>query len=264
MIGIYLSYFFAVAIAICAIIIGVTFFKKRLQSKLHWGGFAIGVVASVFYVLLIMLLYRVTFSKEAYFNTVGFKTIVGFVYIALLAAIRMIILRMAAFNRYKEEQGLSFCFGLGAAPLGFLAIYSIFMFCCIAWNSIVHPPCVIEAEGFLSFADNTIISIFQPIIGHISYAILFVALAAIVVAFGYLLNIIATRRIKPLISVIWFIAVALLEAGALLPVFLGAMYRLNHWQPALIAVINAVIAVLMVRFIPLQKEEQEEYIKQFE
>lgn len=236
--------------------------KKKLE-KLRWGPFFIGVICAVAYFLIIMLLFRATFRSDYYYNTVAFRTLVGFVFLALLALARFLLVKAVFFSRYKEEQGFSFCFGLGAAPVAFLGIYLLIMTLVVAGNGIFNGPCVVESEGYLSFADNTIISVFRPAAGHVSFAVLFVALAGMFLISGGLLCRISIKRYHPAVSVAWVIFMMVLEAVAILPLPFVSMYGLSHWQLALIVCVAAIISAVLLIVMPKERKPAN-YTKQFE
>lgn len=237
--------------------------KKRMDIKVRWGTFFIGFISAVVYFLIIMLLFRATFRSDYYYNTTLFRTLVGFVFLALLAVARLLLVKAVFFTRYKEEQGFSFSFGFGAAPLAFLGLYLLIMSLVVAGNGIFNGPCIVENEGYLSFADNTIISVFRPAAGHVSFAVLFVALAAMFLLSSALLRRISEKRYHPAVSVSWVIFMVVLEAIAILPIPFIAMYGLSHWQLALIACAAAAISALLLIVMP-KEQKPANYIKQFE
>ena len=263
MIEILLCYIFAFLVCIAGLAGIYLFLKKKLQVKLHWGALSIGVITAVVYFFIIMLLFQATFRTEYYYNTPFFRSMVGGLFLALLALTRYMLVKVICFNRYKEDLGYSFSFGFGAAPAVFLAIYLLIMALVIAGNGIFNGPCVIEEEGYLSFADNTIISVFRPAAGHISFAVMFVLLPVMMLLSAHLLWRISEKKYNAAVSVVWVILFSLLETIAILPIPFINMYALKHWQLLLIVAVTTAIGVILLKFMPKEKKPSN-YIKQFE
>ncbi len=263
MTAILLCYIAAFLLSIAGFAALYLFLRKKLQVRLRWGMFSLGIITAVIYFLVILLLYHVTFNPDYYYNTPFFRSMVGMVFLALLCLIRLMLVKFAFFGRYNEQGGYSFCFGFGAAPGAFLTFYLLFMTLVVAGNGLFNGPCIVESEGYLSFADNTIISIFRPAAGHISFALVFFAFAAMEIASACLLHKISEEPYHPGVSVAWVLFAVLLEAGAILPIPFISMYGLAHWQLAVIVSILSAVSISLVRFIP-KKSDPSTYTKQFE
>lgn len=242
---------------------GIGCLFKKQEMKMRWGMFFLGILAAILYFAVVMVLFKLTFSGDEYYNTPLFRGTVGFVFIALLCLLRALILKGFFFGKYKEEQGLSLSFGFGIAPGLLLSFYLLIMAVVLAVNGIFNGPCVLEEGGYLSFADNTIITVFRPAAGHLSFAVLFVSFAVLILASGWLHKNISMTKRKMSVSIIWTIFLVVLEVLAVLPVPFFAMFGLSHWHVAVIGAIAAIAAVLLVRFMPRVKEEGE-YTKQFD
>ncbi len=239
------------------------YFKRFLKTKPHWGMFFLGIIAAVVSAVAVMLLWRVTFRTDHYYNTPFFRTMVGFVYLVLLCLVRVLIVRGVFFANYREEKGCSFCFGFGAAPGLVLAAYLLIMLPVVGFNGLFNGPCTIAEEGYLTFADNTIITVFRPAAGHIFFALAFLFFAVMTVSTGVLLRKVTQQRCRPGVPVVWTILAVVLEAAAILPLPFFRMYSLQHWHPALITGLLAAALVLLAWFVPKAREEST-YTKQFE
>lgn len=257
--------FYVAALIVCLLSLAAVFFfiKNKLQAKLQWGSFFIGVIAAVAYYLIIVLLFKATFSNKNYYNTTLFRALVGFVYIALLGLARLLLVKACFFNRYKEDRGYSFCFGFGSAPVAFLSLYLLIMTLVVGGNGIFNGPAVVENAGYLSFADNTIISVFRPAAGHLSFAILFFFIAVMVMTSGYFMYRLSEQSFPLAVTVGWIVMLIVLETVALVTVPFITMFQLAHWQLAVIAGIAAAISVALVVFMP-KKPKPVNYTKQFE
>lgn len=244
--------------------IGIFFgLKRSFKTKLHWGMFFLGIIAAVVTAAAVVVLWMVTFRSENYYNTPFFRTMVGFVYLALLCLVRLLIVRGTFFTNYREEKGYSFCFGFGAAPGLCMSAYLLIMLPVVGFNGLFNGPCTVAEEGYLTFADNTIITVFRPAAGHISFALAFLFFTVMTVATGVLLHKTTQQRCRRGVPVIWMILAVLLEAGAILPLPFFSMYSLQHWHLALIIGILTAALVALAMFVPKAKEEIT-YTKQFE
>lgn len=239
------------------------FLGKALKSAVKGGAFFGGMLLSVGYFLGMLLLFRVTFSNEMYYDTPFFRTVVGFVFLILLALVRFLVIKIPFFNRDRVASGHSFSLGFGMAPAAFLGLYSLIMFFVVAFNGMFNGPCIEEAEGLLGFADNTMISIFTPEAGHISFGLLFVAFAFFSLLFSWLIQRISDEPHRALVSFGWGAIMMALEAVMILPVPFIKMYGLPHYALPVIGLICGAVAFLLVRFMPMIQKEGA-YIKQFE
>ncbi len=258
-----LSYVAALAVLIAGFLGIYLFLEKKLQIKIRWGMFFLGIITTVFYCAAIVLLFRVTFSVDYYYNTVFFRSMVGLVFLAILCVVRLLVVRSTFFKNHRVEQGYSFSFGFGIAPAALMGVYLLLMTLVVAGNGLFNGPCIVEEEGYLSFADNTIITIFRPVAGHVSVALVFIAYAVMMTASAHLLQKLSKGNYRFGVSVAWTFFMILLEAGAILPLPFISMYKLDHWQLAVIVGIFAAINVLLVRFIPKVKSSTT-YTRQFE
>lgn len=239
------------------------YMKKVLKAQWKGKAFFGGILIALCYFLGIILLFRFTFSSNMYYDTPFFRTVVGFLYLALLALVRFMILKFPFFNHYRESGGHSLSLGFGLAPAAFLSVYALLMFFVVLFNGIFNGPCIVESEGLLSFADNTMISVFQPVAGHVSFAALFAIFGFFNLLFSRLIERITNERISLAVAILWPVALFALEAIMLLPIPFIKMYDLAHYALPIIAGICAGIAFLLVQFMPTKKKEAK-YIKQFE
>ena len=104
MIGIFLSYIIALLLSVGGLVGSIVLIRKKQKGLFRLGSFFIGIISSVADVVVIMLLFRLTFNGEAYYNTVFFRTLVGLVYLALLSLVRFLAVKLVFFNRDREEQ----------------------------------------------------------------------------------------------------------------------------------------------------------------
>ena len=254
----------AALVLFVAAFIGTLFFIKRfLKEKPHWGMFFLGIIVAAVSAAAVVVLWMVTFRTENYYNTPFFRTMVGFVYLLLICLVRVLIVRGALFGNYREDKGYSFCLGFGAAPGLLLTAYLLIMLPVVAFNGLFNGPCTVAEEGYLTFADNTIITVFRPAAGHVSFALAFFFFTVMTVATGVLLRKVTQQRCRPGVPVIWTILAVMLEAGAILPIPFFSMYGLQHWHLPLIVGILATVLVLLARFVP-EAQEEATYTKQFE
>lgn len=239
------------------------FLKKAVKIKPHWGMFFLGIIIAVVTAAAVVLLWRVTFRTDNYYNTALFRTLVGFVYLALLCFLRILIVRNAAFANYREDMGYSFCFGFGAAPGLFLGVYLLIMLPVVGFNGLFNGPCIVAEEGYLTFEDNTIITVFRPAAGHISFALAFLFFAVMTVGTGIILHKATHRLLHRGVPTAWTIFAIVIEAAAILPLPFFGMYGLQHWA---LAVMEGVLgaAMILLAFLMPDIKEAATYTKQFE
>ena len=253
------------ALIICAACFAAIYIilKKAFKIQTRWAVFFGGVLFALAYYAGVMLLFQATFRTQQYYNTTAFRTLVGLVFLLLFCFARFLILHIFFFRQDREQQAFSFAFGFGFAPAAFLAAYLLIMSLVIAFNGIFNGPAVMEESGLLSFEDNTIISVFRPVLGHVSVALLFCFAAVLSITLCWFMRRISTRDYHPAIRTIWLILLLLVESAAVLPVPFMKMYGLAHWQLPLIAAAAAGVNLLLVRMMPGERKTPH-YSKQFE
>ncbi len=239
--------------------------ERGLKTRIRWRSFFVGMLVSVLYFALALILIYVTFNNNYYYNTAFFRTMVGSLYFVLLALVRFCITKKFFYDQKKLSAGISFSFGFGFSPVLFLAVYLLLMLLIVSVNAIFNAPYVLEAEGYLSFADNTIISVFQPAAGHLSFALVFVGFDCFAVAFSAFIKKITTKHYHFAAVFGWVCLFLLLEAVSLMPIPFMMQFRLNHWQLALIEWVSVGLAIVLARFIPGgEPDPHPDYQKQFE
>lgn len=262
MTGIILSYLIALLITVAALIGSVFYLKKLRGQPICWGALFGGMLAALVCLIGILFLFRLTFSAENYYNTVVFRTLIGLLYLFLLNGLRFLLTKTAFFNRYREPQGYCFALGYSAAPTAFLCVYLFIMTVVLGYHCLFGGPAVITDE-YLSFG-NTIISVFRPVAGHVSFAGIFALYMVIVLAQVTFIDKTTTKPYRPVFVLLWTGLLIVAEAVALLPVPFIKMYQLAHWQLVILVAVMAVIAVLLTLFIPKPRAVETTYTKQFE
>ncbi|MBQ4052476.1 MAG: hypothetical protein IJD09_02390 [Clostridia bacterium] len=260
--GIFLSYLIALLITVVALIGSVVYLKKLRGQPLCWGALFVGMLVAFGCLIGVLFLFRLTFSAENYYNTVVFRTLIGLLYLSLLNGLRFLLIKTAFFNRYREAQGYSFALGYSAAPTAFLCVYLLIMTVVLGYHCIFNGPAVI-ADEYLSFG-NTIISVFRPVTGHISFAGVFALYLVIVLAQVTFVDKISAKRYRPFFVLLWSVLLVMAEAVVLLPVPFIKMYQLAHWQLVIVAAVMGVISILLTLFIPKPRAVETTYTKQFE
>ncbi len=314
------SYLITLLISVIGIAGGMLFYKKVLKTKIHLTSILIGIIDAVFLFTALIMVFQMTFSSIAYYNTPFFRTLVGLVFLCLFSLARFWI-RKSYFDGYKDrhskvslivfgliplgmaillgllmlaqkqfmiplilcllsmvhfllvrfglltgtvkDQGQSFGLGFGLSPILFVGFYVLIMIAVLLKNCLFNGPGIIN-DGYISFADNTIIAIFQPVIGHVSFASALLFYAAFVIAFDCYVQKINFGKYPLSVSIIWCILLVFMEGLSILPIPFIKMYGLEHWHLPIITGVLALMAGLFVRFMPKKKEMDTTYTKQFE
>ena len=263
MIKVLIVYLISLLLCIGGFIPVVRQLRKKTEKKIRFASLFIGVIAAVAFFLVMTVLFRATFRNLNYYNTALFSTLVGTLYIFLMSIIVSVLIKCFLFDRYKSEAGHSFLFGFGVTPVAFFVIYIFIMFVSLVINGLFNGPCTVEEGGKLCFEDNTMISVFQPVGGHVSFAILFLVLLLVLYSEGVLLQKISEEKHSLWISVVWMCGFHLFKALAITTIPFISMYGLKHWELALVVAILSAPCVLFARFLP-KVVVAEEYTKQFE
>lgn len=243
-------------------LLGLFYFLKAIKkSKIRWGMTFVGLLVSVIYYSLELLLFRTTFGTMDYYNTAAFKLVVGFLFLMFFCLARILIVRVVFFGRQKSDSGLSFCMGFGSAWALLFTVYLLVYTLVIVYYGLFVGLSITDVEGRLIFNDSTAIAVFRPLLGHLSFGVFFVSISVLCMSTGCLLAKIARKMIRPVFAVIWIILLMILESFSIqLVLYINAI---PHWAVALNSVVAASLSVVLVRFIPVRKEEAE-YTKQFE
>ncbi len=259
--------YYALGILLCVFsFFGIKFcLSKWMKTKIRWQNFVVGLLLSVLYFAIALVLIFVTFNNNYYYNTAFFRTMVGGLYFVLLALVRFIVTKKFFYDQKKISSGISFSFGFGFGPVLFLGIYLLMMFLIVGINGLFNSPHTLDAEGFLTFADNTIISVFQPAAGHLSFAFVFVGFNAFAVTFSAFIKRITSRHYHFGAVLGWLVLFLMLEAVALMPIPFVMQFNFKHWQLAVIEWLCVALAIILARFIPGGEHEPDpDYQKQFE
>ena len=262
MVEIFLSYIGGLLVCILGVLGGL-FWMKKEGRRFFAGPFFIGIIAAVAVTGGGILLFGLLFKGVDYYNTVFFRTLVGSVILILICALRFLLIKSVFFNRYKEDQGVSFSLGIGLMPSLFLGVYLLIMSLVLAGNCLFNGPSMI-ADGYLTFADNTIISIFQPVLGHLSFSLAFFFYSVMVLCSSKWMEKMAVKRYAPVVLILWTVLLCSFEGIGILLIPFMKMYGLSHWHLLLIFGIFAVLSVLLIWLAPSLKEKETIYTKQFE
>ena len=261
MASVLLVYLAAVLIGALSLFAIWSFLKKNKGIRIRRGLVAAGVVVSIVYYILELLLFTSTFGDNIdYYNTLTFRVVVGFLFLAMFCLVRIIITKKVFFNVRLKEQGLSFYMGFAGTWSALFTVYLFVMTLVLAYYGLFVGVETFDAER-LVFNDGTAIAVFRPLIGHISFAVFFASLGVIGMASGAFLAKIAEKKVRPFFSAVWIILLMILESVAIqMALYINAI---PHWGVAANSVIMAALSVLLVRFVPTSKAP-EEYTKQFE
>ena len=256
-------YFLSLLLCAAGYVFGFKALKKKCENKIRFGALFCGVIASVAFLFLMMLLFKATFNNDNYYNTALFHGLIGSLYVFLISTVTSLLVKALFFGRYKSEAGYSFLLGFGAMPSAFLSVYLLIMSVSVVINGLFNGPCTVENGGLLHFEDNTMISVFQPVWGHISFAVLFLMLGFLFYWEGVLLQKISETKRSLGISILWICGFHILKAIAITVVPFMSLFRLTHWQLAIIVTVFSLLSFVFVFFMP-KAPEQTEYTKQFE
>ena len=259
-----LIFYFCSVIAAVGAVIGAFLWFKKKEIAIRPLFLFLGVIISVVYFAILLVLFFSTFNatSDQYFNTASFRGLIGFVYVFLLCIVRSLITRAALFAQEKREQGMSFAFGFGIGPALLLGIYLFMMAMAILYNGIAHSPVEWNADGYLLFADNTIIGmVFSTPAAHLYMMLALISYLPTILANGLFYKKISERVFSPVIVVGFAVGLALLETGAILPIPFINMN--SYWGLAIIGVIVALLSIALVCFLPKEKKAKD-YTKQFE
>ncbi len=259
--------FYAVSILACVLgFFGIkTLVERGLKTSIRWRNFFIGMLASVVYFAGALVLIYITFNNNYYYNNAFFRTMVGSLYFVLLALVRFYVTKKFFYDQNKISAGLSFSFGFGFSPVLFLGVYLLLMLLIVSFNALFNAPFTLEADGILSFADNTLISVFQPADGHLSFALVFVGFDCFAVAFSAFIKRITSKHYHFGAVLGWTCLFLLLEAVALMPIPFMMQFGFRHWQLAIIEWICVGLAIVLALFIPgKEPDPHPDYQRQFE
>ncbi len=239
------------------------FFKKRnIKPRLTF--VFLGILFAVVYFVVLFVLFFSTFNvnSDQYFYTKTYLIGIGLAYVFILSIVRCLLMKAVFFNKEYNEQGLSFAFGFGLAPALFIAIYLLLFFFVIAYNGMFNGPATWNSEGYLIFADNTIINLLLPKASGVLYAmvaLVFYGAFALIEAWFY--KKICEKNYKWFYIFLFPIAFALLETAMILPIPYTNMN--SYWQLSIIAAVVVGLSIVLVNLLPKEKVLPE-YTKQFE
>ncbi len=262
-----ICYLAAAVIPVIALFFAIKLIKKKGKkiSALHT---VIGAVSFVVMLVLMFVLMLYAFSADSteYMSVIMdeavYKISVAVLFFTAVSLVRYFALNAVYFNRYKEENGISFMVGYGACAGVAVSVYCVFMLIHIAITALSTSFTELSSESVMLFENGARISAFTPFYMHIFIAIIFVMYFALMLISALFMEQHSARPYKWHKTLRLYLLIFFCELLTVLTL-LFASSSVSPVIICVIALIAVVLATFSVKYLYKYKEEQP-YEKQFD
>lgn len=262
-----LCYAVAAALPVAALIAAVLFLKKsgKKISALHTFIGAVSFIvmlAGMFALMLFAFAEMNVVYMTAYMSEAFYKILVTVIFFLAVGVVRYYVLNAVYFNRYKEDNGVSFLLGYGICGGLIISLYCLFMFFLTLCTSLSSPLVQLSEESVLIFESGSNISVFTPFYAHILFAVIFVLYCAFMLVLSMFMTYRSAHPYKWYSTLGMYITIQLCELLAVMMI-LFASTSISPLALVVIFVLLTVVSALTVKLLYRYKDEQP-YTKQFE
>ena len=258
----------ASVLIIAAAVFLILLFLKKTGRRLYALHIALGALSftAVLTGMFILMMYAFSESSTAYMSALmpeaAYKISVAVIFFLLVGLIRYFVINAVYFNRYKQDEGMSFMTGYGLAGCIITALYCLFMFIYVSVTACMHGFIQLYEGQILMFEGGSEISVFTPFYSHIFVAIIFGVYALLVVIIAYFMDQHAKLPYKMHSTFLMYVITNTCEI-LMVCLILFASSKINTLIISIVCIVIAALAALSVRMLYKYKEELP-YSKQFD
>ena len=200
-----------------------------------------------------------------YYNTATYRVVI----IALLTIFSTVLLWLFGMIVYMRRQAykacLSFFAGFGNGGCLAVGCYALLMLVMLTIQCLSSSFVAFDTEVCaFYFSDGTYFSVFQPMSGHVSFALVALSFLAIAISFALILCRITSAQVPFWTTALAFVGLILLLGIFLVVLCFMPMFGLPHYLMAVIEVVCALISACLVRLTyRFIKIPDQAYKKQF-
>lgn len=261
------SYIIAAAVPIFSLFLLLKFLNKsgKKISALHTfiGALSfIAVLVGMFVLMIFAFSQNTTQSMTVYMSEGVYKITVSLLFFIALGIARYFLLNALYFNRYKENDGISFFLGYGICGGLVVSAYCIFMFFLVLFTALSSPFEALTDQSVLIFESGAKISAFTPFYAHILFSVIFVLYSVIMLVISMFMDFHSAHPYKKSSTFIMYLLTHICEILATM-ILLFATTSVSPIAIVIIFVCLTVLSALSVKLLYKYKEESA-YDKQFE
>lgn len=246
-----------------------TFFAFRKKcEKFHFFHFLVGMVAFIICAVPIVLLLATHLtSKDNISNynvTTAYKlTLIGVILSLIVVLFVLFVHRF--FIAGQRRGALSFAKGMGFGGVAAIGLYALMMLVMLVVQYFSSTLEYFDAETYVYvFSNETYISVFSPLAGHVSLAIIFVAIYYLFVFFADTMMAFYKEKVKLYKKILILAAQGLCIVIAWEITIYMRQLSVAHWAAALICGFLCGISLLLRALLPVFAEKDQAYVKQFD
>lgn len=258
----------ASALIIAAAVFAVIYFfklTKRRLSALHTFIGALSFVA-VLIIMFPLMMYAFSENSTAYMTSIMpegiYKISIAVLFFLLVGLLRFFAVNKIYFNRYKNDEGMSFMAGYGLAGGILIGLYCLFMFLYVVITSCLHNFSSLTEGQTLLFENGTGISVFTPFSSHIFAAVIFAVYTALIMITASFMDQHAKLPYR-IHSTLLMYAITCTCEILMICIILFAWSKTNPAAISIVCTIIAALAALALRMLYKYKAELP-YNKQFD
>ena len=245
-------------------------FRKRKEEKIKIFHFLTGLCFFIFFLVAYYLVLSSYLSAKGgiadYYNTPAFRIAVITAITVIFSVLLTLFSRGVYTRRQMFRENRSFFIGFGAGMPILVGVYCLSMFLILLFHYVGSTLLAFDdsVRAFL-FGGRTYISVFLPMTGHISMAVIAVGFWASCAAFGMCINRTATERALPTWgSVLTNLGVIVGFCIMVDIVCFMTMIAMPHYLLAILMLLVTAWQVFMIRMTyRIKKKTPQEYKKQF-
>ncbi len=245
-------------------------FKRKKGYKISPGHFLLGlfsfVIASVVYFLVLRFHLSLQDDIGAYYNTAAYRITI----ISLITAFFFTVLWILGVCVYSKRQMTracnSFFTGFGSLGCILFGVYTLLMFLGLMFQYCTSTLLSFdETLQAFHFSPDVYISVFTPMLGHLSFAVAFVDFLVIAVCISHVLCTMAKKKIPVRVLVAAFTVLLICLIVIVDVVLFMSLLHIAHYTMAIICTTCALGAYLITRLaLTSEKQEKTGYQKQFD
>ena len=246
----------------------VIFFMKRRGARLSALHMLFGALSFILVIIgmTALMLYAFSENSTAYITAVMpesvYKLSIASAFFIVIGLVRYFAVNAVYFNRYKEENGISFMAGYGLAGSAITALYCLFMLVYVSVTAVSHKFTGMNAGQALTFEGGSNISVFTPLISHVFAAAIFGVYAALIMIIACFMDQHARLPYRKSSTLLMYIITCGCEI-LMLCVILFAAAKASAAVICTVCVVIAGLAGLALRMLYKYKEELP-YNRQFD
>ncbi len=248
----FICYALTVLIAIALPILCAVLARKKgykINVLQMFFGFILFIISFVCYFLILKHHLSTADGVTNYYNSPAYRVAIIAMFTLFFAVLLWIFGMLVYMRKQSYKSCLSFFAGFGSGGCLMIGGYGILMLLSLTIQclSSSYQYYDTKVEAFY-FSDETYVSVFQPMFGHVSFAIAAICFLTILIAFAWVMCRITSINIPFKVNFFTFVLLLISITAFLIVLCFMRMFSCPHYLMALISLFCAGISLLAVHF----------------